>query len=341
MTSLERVMNTIQGKPVDRPPVFAVLGIYGAKLLGKDIRKVYNDVDLYVDAQTAVYEKFGFDDVLAPFDLSMIGEAWGGEIEYYFDQPPNLKRAAFSSAPELLTHPLPDPSRDGRLPFFIESMRRLHLRFGADLPVFAVIPGPCILPSLALGLEKWVETLLFEHSCAQDILEYTSGLFLSLVRYLQEAGVTAVIITEGMLAAEVMNREFFARFCVEHVRNVLARSECPLVLHHTGGSVNHVLDLLQGIPSVIGFAVSSHDDLAEARRMVGDALLIGNIDVLQFPLVTSDAVYDRCVATLREAVPQGPFILSTAGPDVPIYTHESSLYAMIDAARSFAEETGR
>lgn len=340
MTSLERVMNTIQGKPVDHVPVFAVLGIYGAKLLGKDIKNVYTNVDVYVDSQTAVYEKFGFDMVLAPFDFSAIGEAWGGETEYFIDQAPNIKRPRFNKTSDMLTHALPDPNKSIRLEFIRLCAEKLSLRFGTEVPVFAVVPGPCVLPSLAVGLETWLNTLLFDRDLTQEVLEYTSTFFLSWIHMLKEAGITAVISTEGLAAKEVMSRDFFKEYCLQHFRQTISKVDCPMVVHHTGGSINHVLDLLQDLPNVIGFAVGSKDSLSESRKLIGNSLLIGNLDILQFPLVFRDAMYSQGLTKLREAVPQGHFILSTAGADVPMYTHEDNLYAMIDAANTYATEAG-
>lgn len=340
MTSLERVMAVITGKPVDRVPVFAVLGIYGAKLLGKDIKNVYTNVDVYVDSQIAMYEKFGFDMVLAPFDFSAIGAAWGGEVEYFIDQAPNLKRPIFTKTSDILSHPLPDPGTSERLEFIRLCAEKLSLRFGAEVPLFAVVPGPCVLPSMAVGLETWLSTLLFDRDLAQEVLEYTSTFFLSWIHMLKEAGVTAVISPEGLAASEVMSRDFFKEYCLHHFRQVIARMNCPLVVHHTGGSINHILDLLQDMPNVIGFAVGSKDSLTEARKMIGDSLLIGNLDVLQFPMVTRDTLFNQSLTMLREAVPQGHFILSTAGADVPMYTHEDNLHAMLEASLAYAAEAG-
>jgi hypothetical protein len=53
MNAFERVMNTLQGLPVDRVPVFAVLGAYGGKLTQTDLRTLYRDAEAYVAARGA------------------------------------------------------------------------------------------------------------------------------------------------------------------------------------------------------------------------------------------------------------------------------------------------
>ena len=46
--SYERVINTFQGLPTDRVPVFAVLGAYGGKLTRTDLKALYSDAEAYV-----------------------------------------------------------------------------------------------------------------------------------------------------------------------------------------------------------------------------------------------------------------------------------------------------
>ena len=74
-SELERVMNTLSGKPCDRVPVCAVLGAYAGGRIGADLRDLYTDAEVYVRGQVALQEAFGFDMVLAPFDFAAIAEA--------------------------------------------------------------------------------------------------------------------------------------------------------------------------------------------------------------------------------------------------------------------------
>ena len=69
MNSYQRVMGTLTGQPVDRLPVFAVLGAYGAKLTGVDLRTLFSDASAYVAGQQALQREFGFDLVMTAFDV--------------------------------------------------------------------------------------------------------------------------------------------------------------------------------------------------------------------------------------------------------------------------------
>jgi uroporphyrinogen decarboxylase len=339
MNAYERVMNTLQGKPVDRVPVFAVLGAYGGELTRTNLRALYSEVNAYVAGQRAAQETFGLDLVLAPFDYSAIAEAFGGEVAWFTDQPPNLKRPAAASAAAALALPLPDPHLTARLPFIVESARQLNAIYRERVPVFAAVPGPMALPALILGLETWLETLLFDEAAATRLLEQTGKFFVTWANTLLEAGVTALIVTEGMAAAEIAPRRLFAERMLPHLRTVFARVRGPMVFHHTGGRINPILDLLPGLPGLAGVVVSSKDNLAEARQHLGPGLLLlGNLDNLGFPTATAGEIRERSLACLRAAVPAGPFILANSGGDIPLSTPPENLHAMLAASAAYANE---
>ena len=339
MNAYERVMNTLQGKPVDRVPVFAVLGAYGGKLTGVDLRALYSNVEAYSAGQRTVQETFGFDLVLAPFDYSAIVEAFGGDVAWFADQAPNLKRPSVSSAAAALALPLPDPRHTARLPFIVESTVKLSAIYQERVPVFAAVPGPIALPALILGLEAWLEILLFDEAAAQRLLEFTGDFFVTWANTLLEAGATGLIVTEGMAAAEISQRRLFAERMLPHLRAMFTPVRGPMVFHHTGGRINPILDLLPGLPGLAGVVVSSKDDLAEARQRLGpEPLLLGNLDNLLFPTASAEEIRERSMACLRAAAPTGPFILANSGADIPMSTPPENLRAMIAASEAYASE---
>ncbi|MBK8475658.1 MAG: DUF1638 domain-containing protein [Opitutaceae bacterium] len=337
MNAYERVMNTLQGLPVDRVPVFAVLSTYGGKLTGTDLRTLYSDASAYVAGQCAVQDTFGLDLVLAPFDYSAIAEAFGGEVAWFTDQAPNLKRPATRTAAEALALPLPDPHHTGRLPVSLEAVRRLAAIYQGRVPVFAAIPGPGAMPTMILGLEAWLEIVLFDEPAARRILEWSGRFFVDWANALLAAGATGLVVTEPVAALEIMPRTLFAKRFLPHLHTQFAQVRGPIVLHHTGGRIAHVLDLLPGLPGLVGVVIGSKDDLGAARRALGPGLLLlGNLDNLSLPTASAAEIRAQCLACLREAAPAGRYILSHSAADVPLSTPPENVRAMLDASVEYA-----
>lgn len=340
MNAYQRVMATLQRQPADRVPVLAVLGALGGPLTGTDLHTLYTDASAWVAGQQALQDAFAFDSVLSTFDYSAIAEAFGGRARFFIDQAPNLSHPAARNAAEAYALQLPDPRSAGRLPIILTATRHLGEIYAGRVPVFAAIPGPGALPALLMGLDAWMDTLLFDEAGATRLLEHTGRFFVAWANALLEAGAVALVVTEGMAAAEILPRDLFGERVLPHLRHVFARVEGgPLVFHHTGGRMNPVLDMLPGLPNLVGVVVGSKDDLDEARRLVGpDLLLLGNLDNLSLPAATSDQVRDWSLKALHTAAPAGPFILANSGADIPLSTSPDNLRAMMAASATYAAE---
>ena len=341
MNSYQRVMSTLMGQPVDRLPVFAVLGAYGAKLTNVDLRTLYSDASAYVAGQQAVQSAFGFDLVMTPFVYTAISEAFGGETAWSDSQAPNMKRPGVRTAAALLALSLPDPQRTNSLSVVLDATRRLADCYKEQVPIIAVLPGPGIMPSLMIGMELWMETVLFDEKLAHNILEFTAPFFVTWANALLAAGADCLVITEGMAAAEIAPRALFAERFLPILTTTFAQINGPKVLHHTGGRINHVLDLLPGLTGMVGAAVSSRDCLSEARRMIGSDLnLFGNLDNLSFPTISAKKVYEMSRACLDVAAQCGHYILCNSAADIPLTTSPDNLNAMLAAAVDYSSGNG-
>lgn len=341
MNSYQRVMNTLGGLPADRPPVFAVLGTYGANLTGVDLCTLYSDAAAYVAGQQAVQAAYGFDLVLTGFDYSAISEAFGATTAWSNHQVPNVKRPAAGSAAEAFALPVPDPHRSGRLPVILEATRQLALFYRGEVPVVSALPGPGILPSLIIGLDRWMETLLFDREIALKLLQYSGDFFVAWANALLAAGADCLVLTEGMASAEIVPRELFAELILPHLKQTFDRVDGPKIISSTGGRINPALDLLPGLNGMIGVIAGSKDDLSESRRLLGpDLALIGALDNLAFPAVSAEKIYELSLACLREAAPSGRFILANSGGDIPLATPPENLSAMLGAAAVYSTQKG-
>lgn len=337
MNAYERVMNTLQGKPVDRPPVLAILGFYGARLTGTSLKELYKDADLYVASQQAVIDTFGIDMVLAPFELSALAEAFRGEEAFFGNQAPNMNRPPAATVREALALPNPDPDTSARLPLILDATRKLAAIYKGTVPLFSTLPGPTSLPALIMGMEAWMETLLFDEPAAQHLLKQCGNFWVAWANAQFDAGADVLVVTEGMAAKTIATRELFEEKCLPHIRACFSEVQGPIIFHHTGGPINHMIDLVPGLPNVLGIAVSSQDDLYEAREKVGPGIpLFGNIDNLSFRSVTAEEIRSMATDCLKAGAEIGPVLLCNSGADLPIDTPPENIHALCDAARAFS-----
>lgn len=336
MNSTERIMATLAGKPLDRRAIAPVLGLYGARLTGCPLEQYYTDPAAYARGQSAVRETFRPDVLCAPLAFALIGAAFGSELVFPDTEAPNIRRPAVQSADQWDLLALPDPDSHPLLLYFRDAIRLMAAEHENQVPIAMVIPIPVDIPGVVMGLETWLETVLFDPAGAQRVMDKVIPFYIRLVNGFFAAGATFVAMPCGFASPTIVTRETVTAFTRPILAQVLAQLRGPVVLHNVGAPLLAHLDLLTGLPSVVAFIMDQRDDLARARRVVGpDIVLLGGLDCSTISRKTAVEVEDRCRAILEERRQDPHFVLGTSGPDVVWNTPPENIHAMLRAAESF------
>jgi uroporphyrinogen decarboxylase len=338
MNSMERIQATLAGKPLDRRAIAPVLGLYGARLTHCPLEQYYTDPAAYTHGQSAVRETFQPDVLCAPLAFAAIGAAFGGELVFLETQAPNLRRPAVQSAEEWDLLSPPDPDTHPQLLYFRDAIRLMAAEHKTEIPIAMVIPIPVDIPALVMGLETWLETVLFDPAGAQRVMDKVMPFYIRLVNGFFAAGVTFVVMPTGFASATIVTREIATTFTRPLLAQVLTQLRGPVVLHNVGAPMLPHLDLLTGLPSVVGFIVDQRDDLAQARQVIGpDRVLFGGLDCANVGQMTATEVEARCRAILEERQQDARFVLGTSGPDVVWHTPPENIHAMRKAAEDYGK----
>jgi uroporphyrinogen decarboxylase len=329
-------MATLAGKPLDRRAVAPVLSLYGARLTGCPLDQYYTDPAAYARGQSVVRETFRPDVLCAPLAFASIGAAFGSELVFLDTDVPNIRRPAVQSADEWELLVPPDPDMDPRLLYFRDAIRLMAAEHKDQVPIAMVIPIPADIPGVVMGLETWLETVLFDPSGARQVMDKVIPFYVRLVNGFFAAGATFVAMPCGFASPTIVTREIVTSFTWPVLAQVLAQLRGPVILHNVGAPLLAHLDLLTGLPSVVAFIMDQRDDLARARRVVGpDIVLFGGLDCSNISEMTAAEVEDRCRAVLEERRQDPRFVLGTSGPDVVWNTPQENIHAMLRAAESF------
>ena len=120
--------------------------------------------------QIAVRETFQPDMLFSPFALAAEAEAFGAEVRYYRKQPPMVSGPAIASAEQIASLAAPDVDGNPHLCYVREVVRSLAGRFREEVPIASIVAGPLDLPALILGIDTWLETLLFDPAAVSRTL---------------------------------------------------------------------------------------------------------------------------------------------------------------------------
>lgn len=334
MTGVERVFATVQGQPTDHPAATATLSLYGARLTGCPLREYYTNPARYVEGQLAIRKTFQPDILFTPFVLAAEGEAFGSHPTYFEKNPPNITDWAANSAEAALRLPLPDPDAHPRLRYLRDATRQLVAQCAHDTAIAGVLLSPIDLPPLFMGLDNWLQTLLFEEDAAQKILERATQFFIQRANAFFADGVHVVALPLVFCNPLIVTPHIMRELALPVLRDAFQQVRGLIVAHHGGNPIVPFIEMLAGLPNVAAIVVDQYDRLEAARAAMGAAkTLLGNIDGPTLGKHSPDAIRQRCQHILRNRQADPRFILATSGADVAFDTPPECIHALFDSAR--------
>lgn len=332
MNSLERVLAALQNQPSDRPPFLLNAGLYGSRLTGASLKDHYGDPAVFAEGQIAIRETFAPDFLISPFVLAGIGEAFGSRMSMATRQPPNVSAFAATSAGAALKLPLPDVDSHPRILFLRESIRILARKYAGDVPVVGLLASPMDLPPLIIGLEAWLDALLFEPETARALLDRLTPFFVALGKAMFSDGATALAFTANLANRFIVPGPVVDTLCRPALEQALGELPGPVILHHGGCPLLAHLASFMGLPNVVGYVVDAGEDLAAARAVLGPGpLLLGNLCGPELADLRPDQVSVQCDQALAQRATDLQFVLATSCADIALDTPHRCLEAITDS----------
>jgi len=336
MNSIERILATLTGEPVDRRTVAPVLSLYGARLTSCPLQTYYSDPAAYARGQAAVLMTFQPDVLFGPFDFPGVGAAFGSELHWMPEYAPNIRRPGIATLADWDKFVLPDPETHPRLLYLREAIQRMAEEHRGQVAIAACMMPPIDLPAMIMGMDTWMETVLFDRDGANRVMEKLIPFFVKLTNGLFAAGATFIAMPCGFTSPAIVTREITQNFGRPILDRALAQLRGPVLVHHIGAPMLAHLDLLTGLPNVAGFVMDERDDLAQSRQIVGPGPVLFNGPMSpRLPGLTADQVAQECRTMLENRRNDTRFALCTGGPDVPWHTPPENIHALRKTAVDF------
>jgi len=317
----------------DRRPWTATLSLYGAGLTHCPLTEYYTSPEAYALGQSAVLETFRPDVLFAPFALSVLGETFGGKLRYLPDQAPNLREPAGHDVDELVNLLSTTVELLPRIDYFRQSIELMRRYVGNDVPIAAIGISPFDLPAIVIGMEAWLDVVLFRPETVPHVLDLSEPLVVAWVNTLFDAGAGCVVLPGVFTSPRIVTTYQAKEHALPALQRVLPQIDGPVILHHAGAGLLPFMPLLAGLaPDVAGYAVNHDDSMGDVRRSIGSkAALLGGVDGPTLSKVSRETVVERATTLLRDRRHDPYYILSTSSADVPIETPAENIFALREA----------
>lgn len=335
MSSLERVLTALSHKEPDRVPLFLNLTIIGARELGMSIKEYYSSINNVIAGQLLMKDKYKNDMVTNFLYSAAEIEAWGGEVIFYNDGPPNSGEPVINKIEEISHITVPDIKSTPCLLKGLEIIKRLKEKVKDETPIIGAVTSPFSLPVMQIGFEKYLELLYFKKDYFHKLMQINEEFCVSWANAQLEAGATAISYADPLASPTIIEKETYKKSGFEISRRTIARIKGPTATNLASGTAIPVLnDLIETGAQAI--AISAKDDISMAKEKANKrASIMGNLNAIEMRNWDTKKIRYEVKKAISKGAPGGGFILSDNHGEIPWQVPEEVLLEIVETVQEF------
>ncbi len=335
MTSLERVLTTLSHKEPDRVPLFLLLTMHGAKEVGLSIEEYFSRSKNVIEGQVRMLEKYGHDCYYNFYYAPLEVEAFGGEVKYIENGPPNSGRPIISSIDEIRNLEPPDVKNSPVLRKVLESASGLQEKADGKVPVIGVVMSPFSLPVMQLGFDKYIELIYSEPELFTKLMDVNTTFCIDWANAQLEAGSTAIVYFDPVSSPGIIPREKYLETGFKIQKKVISAVNGPVAIHLASERCLPISEDLceTGAVGVGISAMEDHDKQKSAFK--GKMSLVGPLNGIEMARWSAEEAENVVKETITKLGPGGGFILSDNHGEIPWQVPSEVLHAITDAVRKW------
>jgi uroporphyrinogen decarboxylase len=332
MTPLERVLTTLRHEEPDRVPFFLLLTMHGARELQVPLPDFLQDAELMAEGQLRLREKYGHDClVAAPYAAADVA-AWGGEVLFREDGPPNAGEPLIADVERIRTLEPPDLAGN---PVVARTLRLIEILASRaqGVPIVGGVVGPYSLPIMQLGFERYLRLINERPDLFERLVAVNEEYCVRVANAQLAAGATAIGLADPMSSTTVSDARTFRKVAKPIATRTLARIHGGVALSLASGRCLEILgDVAE--TGALAVQVGPEEDLAELKRAAGGGVaLIGNLNGVAMRRWSPQEAESEVKRALRAAGPGGGFVLADGHGELPFQVPDEVLHAVAGAVR--------
>ncbi|MBJ6802285.1 uroporphyrinogen decarboxylase family protein [Geomonas propionica] len=337
MSSKERTVAALTGKPFDRIPVNLLISDHAARVIGVTVGEYNNSARLLAKGQIAAWRRYGADNVNTGPGLTGVAEAIGSKVAFP-DSTPYIAENVVVHESVLDTLRIPDPERDGRLPLFLEAATLVLKEIGDRVPLGMTCAGPFTTAAGIRGTEPFLRDLRKNPAFAHRLLQHSTASIIRFAKAALERG-ARIGLADPTASGTMISSALFKEFALPYLKEVCTaiKQECGAApsLHICGNTTKIWQEMTDTGASVL--SLDDAVDLAEAKHQVGERVaLLGNIrPTAAMYLGTPDDVTRNARECLAKGWDNPKGYILGLGCGLPIDTPPANIDALVAAARTY------
>ncbi len=331
MTSLQRVLTTINHREPDRVPLFLLPTMHGAKELGLSIRDYFDRAEHVAQGQLCLRNKYRHDCLYTFFYAPLEIEAWGGEVLYVDNGPPNTGTPMIRHQDMIPSLNAPVIATTPCLRKVLDATTLLKKRVGDDYPIIGVVMSPFSLPVMQMGFAPYFDLLLEQPELFSMLMHINEAFCVDWANAQLAAGATAICYFDPIASATIIPPELYRHTGLPVATRTIARIKGPTVTHLASGrGLPIIADLAQ--TGTLGVGTSCLENLTDLKSACrGKLTIFGNLNGISMRHWSRQEVETIVRQAITAAGAGGGFILSDNHGEIPWQVPDETLLAISEA----------
>jgi len=325
MNSMQRVLTTLGFQEPDRVPFFLFLSLHGARELGISLKEYFSQAENVFEGQMILREKYR-DDCVSNFYYGPSEiEAWGGEVLYREDGPPNSGKPFIQNYSDIDNLQVPEINEIPVLQRVLKTTKLLFNEVQDTVPIIGVVMSPFSLPVMQMGFDKYIELIYRDEMRFRKLMEVNTRFCINWANAQLATGATAICYFDPVSSPTIIPKELYLKTGYAIAKNTISQINGPTATHLASGIS---LPIAEELPitgtAIIG--VSSQEDLTELKSSFKNKLtVIGNLNGIEMRHWTEQETRNNVIEAIRKGAPGGGFILSDNHGEIPWQVSDDTL----------------
>ncbi|NTV03105.1 MAG: methylcobamide--CoM methyltransferase [Chlorobiaceae bacterium] len=242
-TPKQRLLDTLEGKTSDRPPVICMGGMMNASIVevmnssGYTLPAAHDDADLMTSLAGAIQAQTGFENLGVPFCMTVEAELLGSSIDKgSLACEPKIAREAFASVEQVVYRDIDEMIEGGRIRTVTSATGKLSRSHG-HLPVIVSMTGPVSTAASIVEPMNFYKQLRKNPAAAHRLLEYVTTLLIRFAEESVRAGADVIAIGDPSATGEILGPAMFREYAVRYLNlltEAVRKLGAPVILHICG-----------------------------------------------------------------------------------------------------------
>ena len=337
-TGKQYMMSALRRKPMDRVPTTVLIGPYCSRLTRYSVREILTDARKSAEAHLAFHDRFNPDSLVVYNDIYLEAEAIGCELEFPEDRISHPKRTILDDKSQLARLKVPDPQKDGRIPYFIEVCQRVSDQVRQTTAVGLGHSGPWNIAMHLRGAEALLMDTVEDPAFVHELMKFAAEVVRVMGDALIEAGFSPSLGEAGA-SCSLISPSIYQKFIKPYHKELCSyfRSKKRFMSLHICGKVDPIMeDIIEtGIYLFSLDAGSSLQKLTQTAK--NNIVIMGNVPTTHFSSGSREEMETSIRHCIDTAAAASGYILAS-GCEIPFDSTEDRIDHFFEYSREYGRQ---